>query len=131
MSHDNIGVVRRMYQAFHRGGAETALSYFEPKVAVDATMRVDGTTGTGHDALGRIIGQWLAAFDEWEEEIEELRSVDDRVVVVATQHGRAKATGVEVQMRYGVVYEVAGGKITRMTLHRGPAEAVTAARRRT
>ena len=116
MSEANVEVVRRMYDAFYGGDAETALSHFDPEVVVDAPGRVDVDTGRGREAVAAIIGSWVAAFDDWSDEIEEMRDLGDRVQVIAVQRGRGKGTGIEVETRYAVVYEVAGDLITRMTL---------------
>ena len=120
-------IVRSMYAAFHRGDAEAALAHFHDDVEYDATMRVDGGTGRGREALGETIGRWVGAFDDWREEIEEVREVGDRVCVVLTQRGRGKGTGIDLEARYGVVYEIDGEKITGMTLYSGPEDALEAA----
>jgi ketosteroid isomerase-like protein len=112
MSQENVEVVRRMYEAFHRGDAEGALAHFDPEVAVDASSRVDGEVGRGHEDLTRIISSWLGAFEAWREEIEAIRDLGDRVLVVAIQRGRGN--------------EVRGGKITGMTRYLEPAEALKA-----
>jgi ketosteroid isomerase-like protein len=124
---ENIDLISEMYLAFHGGDAERALSYFDEGVVVDATARVDGGMGRGRDALSRIIGQWLGMFDEWREEIEEMRDFGDRVCVVAVQSGRGKDSGLETQARYAVVYEVRDTAITRMTLYRDPAQGLEGA----
>ncbi len=127
MSQGSVEIVRRMYEAFQSGDAEGALAHFAPDVVVDATLRVDGATGHGRTELGAIIGRWLEAFDEWREEIEEMRELGSQVCVVATQYGRGKGSGIDTETRYAVLYEVRGDQITRMTLYPGPAEALEAA----
>lgn len=120
-------VVRRMYEAFHAGDAEGALSHFDPEVVVDASRRVDGGIGHGREALNRIISSWVGTFTDWREEIEEIRDLDDRVFVVSTQRGRGKGSGIEVENRYGLIYEVHDGQITGMTVYTDLAEALEAA----
>jgi ketosteroid isomerase-like protein len=127
MSQGNVEVVRRMYEAFHSGDAEGALAHFDPEVVVDATMRVDGGIGHGREELNAIIGRWVGAFDEWREEIEEMRDLGSQVYVVSTQHGRGKGSGIETEYRYAMLFEVRGDQITRLTLYPGPAEALAAA----
>ncbi|MDQ3964817.1 MAG: nuclear transport factor 2 family protein [Actinomycetota bacterium] len=122
MSGENLELVREMYVAFHGGDAERALSYFASDVVVDPGGRVDSGVGYGRDALARIIGEWVGAFDDWSEEIEDLRAVGDEVHAVAVQSGRERATGIETRMRYAVGYRVEDGVITRMTLYRDPAD---------
>lgn len=124
---DSIEIVRGMYEAFHRGDAETSLSYFDPDVSVDLSRRVDGGIGRGPKDVNSLVSGWLGAWDDWSEEIEEMRGQGDRVYVVATQRGRGKGSGIEVENRYAVVYEVRHSKIVEMTLYGDPVEALEAA----
>src|SRR4051794_29541478 len=126
MSQENVELVRRMYEAFHGGDAEGALTCFDPDVVIDASRRVDGATGRGRQALAAIITAWMGAWEDWREEIEEIRDHGNQVYVVATQAGRGKGSGVEVETRYAVVYEIRGDKIARMTMYADPAEALEA-----
>ena len=90
MSQENVDLIREMYLAFHGGDAARALSYFSEDVVVDATARIDGGIGNGREELSRIIGQWLATFDDWHEHIEQIRDLGNQVYVVAVQRGRGK-----------------------------------------
>ena len=128
MSQENVAVVRQMYDAFHSGDAEGAVGHFAPDVTVDVRDRPDVQGGKGHEALVRIIGSWVAAFDEWSEEIEEIRDLGDHVVVAAKQKGRGKGTGIEIEYRYALLYAVEDGKITSMTFCYDVAEAEALAR---
>jgi ketosteroid isomerase-like protein len=127
MSEENVEIVRRMYEAFHRGDADGALAHFDPEVVVDASRRVDGGIGHGREELSKIIIRWVGTFNEWREEIEEMRDLGNLVYVVATQRGRGKGSGVEVENRYALLYELRGDKITRMTVYQEPAQALEAA----
>jgi ketosteroid isomerase-like protein len=127
VSEQNVEVVRRMYEARDSGDADGALAQFHPEVVVDATARGDAAIGHGREELAAIIAEWIGAFDEWREEVEEIRDLGDTVYVVATQRGRGKGSGAEVETRYALLYEVQDDKIARMTLFRGPSEALEAA----
>ena len=127
MSQENVEVVRRMYEAFHGGDFDGALAHFAPDVVVDATIRVDAGIGHGREELFVIVSGWLGAFDEWREEIEEMRDLGSQVLVLTVQHGRGKGSGVEVEAPYAVLYDLHRGKITRMALYQEQAEALEAA----
>jgi ketosteroid isomerase-like protein len=127
MAQENKELIQRMYEAFHRGDADGALAYFDPGVEVDASVRVDEGIGHGRDAVATMVARWVGAWEDWREEIEEMRDLGSHVVVVSTQRGRAKGSGIEVETRYAVLYEVRGERITRIVLHSGPAEALKAA----
>jgi len=125
MSQQNVELIKEMYAAFQAGDFDRALGSLDSRVVIDATARVDGGIGHGPEGFVEVIGPWLAAFDNWSEEVEEYRDLGDAVCVVATQSRRVKDTGMEIRAR-AVIYEVAGGAVTRMTLYNDPEEALSA-----
>ena len=124
MSQENVAIVRRMYEAFYGGDAAGALACFDPEVVIDLSRRLEGGIGHGRDDLNKMINQWVGTFDDWREEIEEIRDRGAQVYVLAVQHGRGKGSGIEVEERYALIYEVKGDKIARMTMYGEPAEAL-------
>jgi ketosteroid isomerase-like protein len=126
MSQENVEIVRRMYEARDARDAEGTLACFHPEVVLDARVRMDSGIVHGREELARIILEWVEAFDDWHEEINEIRDLGNQVYVVATQRGRAKGSGIEVETRYALLYEVRKGKIIRMTMFGDPAEALEA-----
>ena len=128
MSEENVEIVRQMYDAFYSGDAEVALDHFDPDVVVDASKaRADGGRGKGREQLNVIVAAWIGTWDEWREEIEEMRDLGSQVLVLSVHHGRGKGSGVEVESPVAVLYDVHGGKITRMAVFREPADALKAA----
>lgn len=111
----NIKLVREMYDAYLSGDNERSLSYFHPDVKVDFTVRPDAAEGRGRDELARIVGSWVASWDDYHEEIIEIRAVGEEVVLIAIQRGRGRGSGVEVETRYASRYEIEGGQITSIT----------------
>jgi ketosteroid isomerase-like protein len=124
---ENAEFVRRMYEARDGGDAESVLACFDPEVVLDARVRMDSGIVHGREEMGRVIGEWVGAFDDWREEIHEIRDLGSQVYVVATQRGRAKESGVEVESRYALLYEVEGGQITRIAMFDDEAAALAAA----
>ena len=120
-------LVQRMLALFHAGDAKGALACFSEDVVSEATARPDVTGGRGREALMNLIGGWVAAWEDWKEEIDEVRDLGDRVMVIATQRGRGKSTGIEIATQYAAVYEVRDGEISWMGLYNGPNEALEAA----
>jgi ketosteroid isomerase-like protein len=49
--------------------------------------------------------------------IEECRDLGDEVLVLATQRGRGKGSGVEVEARYAMLYGIRDGEIVSFTLY--------------
>src|SRR3954447_2832545 len=127
MSQENVEIVRGMYDAFGRGDGDAALAYFDPGVVVDASHRVDGRVGHGHQELVAILGEWMGTWKEWREEGEAMGDAGDRVLVISTQRGRGKGSGAEWTNRFGMLYEIQGGKISRWTIYDDPHAALEAA----
>jgi len=123
----NAEVVRRMYDARERRDAEGMLRCFHPDAVLDARPRMDTGVVQGREEASRVIAEWIGAFDDWHEEIHEIRDLGSEVCVLATQRGRAKGSGIEVETRYALLYEVEDGRIARLTLFSTEDEALAAA----
>ncbi len=123
MAEENVELVQRMLDHFYNGEAEQALECFSPDVEIDLRRRVDAGWGRGREELARLIGEWVSSFADWREEINEVRDLGDQVLVEATQRGRGRESGVELQSRYSTVYDVRDGAIWRITLYPDAAEA--------
>lgn len=117
MSEENVELVRQMYAAASSGDPASALAYFDPQVVIDATHRVDGRIGHGHDEMTAILAEWLGTWDEWREEIEEIRDLGRVVLAISTQHGRGKESRIEWKNRFAMLYEIEDAKITRWTVY--------------
>ena len=127
MSQESAEVVREMYEAFHAGDAEKALGRFAADVLVDPTnARPDLGVGKGREFVQATVASWMGTFEEWREEIEEIRELGSRVLVLSVQRGRGKGSGVEVEAHYALLYEVHGGEITGMRMYRNVADALEA-----
>jgi ketosteroid isomerase-like protein len=127
MSEENVELVKRMLALFHAGDAEGALACFSPDVVTEMPGRPDVTGGRGREALGKLIGGWVSAWEDWREQIDEVRDLGERVMVISTQRGRGKDTGIPVSYQYAALYEVRDGEISEMGLYSGADEALKAA----
>lgn len=82
----------------------------------------------GRDAVGQWFANWFATFDRgYHFDVEETWDLDDGVLLVATHHGRGRASGVEVRGRTSYVYRVRAGKVARVELYGDHARALAAA----
>ncbi len=123
MAQEDVELVQRMLDHFYNGEAEQALECFSPDVEIDLRRRVDAGWGRGREELARLIGEWVSSFADWREEINEVRDLGDQVLVEATQRGRGRESGVELESRYSTVYDVREGAIWRITLYPDATEA--------
>jgi ketosteroid isomerase-like protein len=115
MSRESVEVVREMYEAYVAGDGERALAYFHPDGQVDFTQRLDVNVATGRREIAEVVGSWLASWDDYSEEIKEIRDLGNhRVLVAVTQRGRGKGSAVEVSSHAAFLIEVRDGLIFRM-----------------
>jgi ketosteroid isomerase-like protein len=129
MSEESAEIVRRMYDAFHAGDAEGALSYFAEGVLVDTgDARPDRSVGKGREYLSALVSSWTNTWEGWRDEIADLRDLgDQRVLVVSIQRGRAKQSGIEAELRYAILYDLANEMIVSVRMYGTVAEALEAA----
>ena len=121
--------MRRGYESFIATG-ELAEEFVDPQFVWDmSTFRgwPERQTYEGAEGAREFLAAWVEAWDDWTLEIEELHQAGDRIVAIAHQRGRAKATGLPVDMRFGQVWTIRGGKQVRMEMYASPEEAMTAA----
>ena len=128
MSQENVELVRRMYEAFHAGDADGALGHFDQNVLIDTgTARPDLSVGRGREYLSALVSSWAATWEGWRDEVAEMRDLGSRVLVISVQRGKGKGSGLDVELRYAILYDIAGGAITSVHMYGTVAEALKAA----
>ena len=127
MSDENVEIVRRLYDAFNRGDVNATLDCFHPDVVIDASHRVDGRVGHGREEMLAIFSEWMETWEDWREQVEEIRDAGDRVLVISTQRGRGKGSGVDWEQGFGMLYDFLGNRIGRWTIYDDPSAALEAA----
>lgn len=83
----------------------------------------------GRDGVAEFMRDWLASWDEWHTEPLELIEVGDQMVVVSVQTGRAKGSGVPVEMTYAQIWsrDPETGKATRARMFENREQAIEVA----
>ena len=130
MSQENVEVVRDQFAATNDRDFPRAMSYYaeDVELVVHPDAFLERGTFMGRDAVGEWFANWLTTFEPgYHFDIEEARDLGDVLLLVASHHGRGRASGVEVHGQTGYLYTLRGGKIVRAELYRGRAEALEAA----
>ncbi len=128
MSQANLELVRRAWEHFVRTG-EPLAAVFAPEFVWDMSpfrgwpeqLYYEGVEG-----MDAFLHDWFEPFDDLEFVVEGYHEAGDDVVTVVRQHGRARASGVHVEMRYGVVTLVRGDLLSRAKVYADPGEALKA-----
>ena len=132
MGQEDIEVVREQFAATNERDFPRAMSYYadDVELVVHRDAFLQGGMFKGSEAVGQWFADWFTTFEPgYHLEIEEARDLGDAVFLSATHHGRGRTSGVEVRGRTGYLYTVRNGKIVRVELFSGPAEALEAAGR--
>ena len=120
MSEENLEIVRQVYEAAARRDTATILTLYDPEVELDASaLGVEGRGGDvfrGHEGLRSLFGEWHESWGEIEYDYEELIDAGDQVISVATRRARGRASGVEVEQRFALLWTIRQGKVIRVVL---------------
>jgi ketosteroid isomerase-like protein len=116
MSEENVEIVRRVYDAASRRDADAIFALYDPEVELDATGL--GLVGLGvfhgHDGLRRLFREFSETWGEIEYSYEELIDAGAQVVAVVTRHARGRASGVEVERPFALLWTIGEGKVVRV-----------------
>jgi ketosteroid isomerase-like protein len=81
----------------------------------------------GADGFARFFSSWVEPYAEWDFSVEWV--VDgggDAVIAAINQRGRLPDSKSWVELRYGLLYKLASGRIARMQVHDTPEKALKA-----
>jgi ketosteroid isomerase-like protein len=128
MSAENLETVRRGFEHFQAKGD------FDPElIAQDFVWDMSTFQGwpeqrtyDGIEGARQFMRDWLDPWEDWELEVETFEDAGEVVVAIVRQNGRSKATGLEVDMRFAMVFTVRDGKQARMEMYADPAGALEA-----
>ena len=124
MSRENVEIMRRGYRHFMATGEVRA----DADLVWDVTRLgwPDQQIYSGAEGAMQFNAEWADAWDDWELEPEDYLDAGERVVVIITQRGRSKATGIPVDMRFAQVWTLRDGQAIRMQMYASVDEALEA-----
>ena len=128
MSEENVEIVRRAYEAWNQGGAESAKRFWaEDYEFHDPPNFPDPRVVRGRDAVAAYLKDQTSVIGDLKVTIVDVRARDETVVVriEATAHGAE--SGVDVPVEATQVFEVAAGRLQRGRIFMTWEEALEAA----
>src|SRR5256885_7860494 len=126
MSQENVKNVREIYENMNRRNWAAVLIAMDEDVVLVVHKSVGPDAGVfrGREAVGRWFGEWFLAFDtDYRFKLDEIRSVGDRVFVVAQHHGHGRSSGADVKQVNAQLLSLHEGKVVQMELDGSPTEA--------
>ncbi len=130
MSKENLETMRAGVDAFNRRDVEAAIAMSAADIEFETVTgkATTGTTHRGHDGLRTYFAELPATWAEIAWEAVELRDLGSRgVLLLATLRATGSASGVEVAMPFGTLWEFSDAKVRRMRAFLDHAAALAAA----
>jgi ketosteroid isomerase-like protein len=128
VSQENVEVVRRIFDGWAIGDFGAGLADLDPDVVfvVRRPFPEAGETA-GPDGIRDYMRRFLENWKTYAVEARDLRAAADTVVVDAVQHGEGKASGIEMEQPFFMLFSFRGGKIVRIESILNREEALKAA----
>jgi ketosteroid isomerase-like protein len=130
VSQENIELVKSAFDAWNRGEIEAFADHVAEDVAwVEVSGRPEGDASErlGRDRLRQSLESLFEAWESYRLELEQICEVGDRVVAVVREIARGRASGLEVDGRWGYLITVGEGQIVRIEAYRDAALALQTA----
>jgi uncharacterized protein len=126
----NIELVESAFDAWNRGEVQAFTDHMAEGIVwleVDGRPETEGSERSGRDRLRESLESLFDAWESYRLEVERIEDVGDRVVVVVREVARGRASGVEIDGRWGYLITVGDGQIVRVEAYRDAAQALQTA----
>jgi uncharacterized protein len=128
MSLENVEVVRHIYGVWAEDGSPVGSGLLDPEIEwVNPPDAVERGTRRGLDSFGEAADSVSETFEGVGVDIDEMLDAGDRVVVLATLHGRGRGSGADLERRQGYIWTLRDGMATRFEWFTTPDDALRAA----
>src|SRR6478672_4819503 len=120
MSQENVELIRRGYEAWNSGDAETALAIFDNDVEVVLATDAGAVWGLdlresyrGIDGFLKFLADFSEAWEEFRWEPVEYRDAGDQILVFIHLTARGRGSGIKLDTDMAHICEVRGGRVVR------------------
>jgi uncharacterized protein len=128
MSAENVGIVRRLYEAWNRADYSTALELIDPEIEVEyhGVMIDKEASYRGHAGVRELLESTYENFEDYRVDVGEYIDRGDQVVASLHQRAAGTQSGVPVEVRNAHVWTLRDGVAVRWRICRSKAEALEA-----
>ena len=115
-SPSNVDLIRPIYEDWGRGNWTPRFDVYDPSMEWGWSDEFPGLAGVyeDHEDPNPRLVAWLSGWEHWRAEADEFLEFGDHVVVLATDHGRGRGSGVEISQEGAHVWELRDGKVVRL-----------------
>jgi ketosteroid isomerase-like protein len=125
MSRENVELAQRVLGHFVATG-DVLWDTADPEVEVHDHDTPDQGDYLGREGVARWLEEWGAAWAEWRMEPEEFLDAGDSVVIFIRMSAEGRGSGIEVDRRDALVYEIRDGLVKRIDYYNDRDEALKA-----
>ncbi len=127
MSHENLEIVQRGYEAYARGDMAAMLGDLDAEM-ITYREEPDGATFHGPDGLLKAIAEWVEDFEHFTFVPDEfIDANDDQIVVQVHQTATGAQSGAQIEGHFWFVHTLRGAKVVRLDMFASEAKAFEAA----
>jgi SnoaL-like domain len=119
MSRENVQFIRRVNELANAGRWDVVFEdMYHPDIELRDLRHAPDLPEIvqGREAVGRVLTNWMAAYDEFGAEVYELIDAHPWVICDARWYGRGKGSDIPIDVRGADAYEVKDGGIVRAVI---------------
>jgi ketosteroid isomerase-like protein len=126
MSQENVEIVQRMLAEYFATGEPPPPVWFAEELEVFDHDTPDQGAYRGYEEALRWLDEWGAAWADWSIEPEDFIDAGGSVVVFIRMKAEGRGSGIKLDRRDALAYEVRSRLITRIDYYNDRAEALKA-----
>jgi ketosteroid isomerase-like protein len=125
-AESHVDLVRRFIERWNSDDHDGMMELVEEDIDVVTSPRWPMGPWRGRQEFGAGLQEWRAPWERIEITLSQTEVQDDRVAVGARWSGQGGASGVALELAFGVLLQMDGGKIVRMEFFEEPEDAFDA-----
>jgi ketosteroid isomerase-like protein len=115
MSQETVEIVQRIFDSWATGDFGAGLADLDPEVVFVVRHPFPEAVETiGPDGIKQYMRRFLDNWETYAVEARDLQAVGDTVVADAMQRGEGKASGIEMEQQFFMLFTFREGKIVRI-----------------
>src|SRR5919201_1711614 len=107
MAISNAKTVKAAYEALNEGDVDAALAALDEHAEWHEHSELpEAGDYVGRDTINRFLCDFLESWDEFHQEVEDVREANGKVLVMLRMRGRGKGSGIDVETQYAHVWSM-------------------------
>jgi uncharacterized protein len=118
MASRNVDLIKPIYEEWSRGNWRPLFDVYDPHMEWGWSSEFPGLAGVYEDRRdpNPRLHAWLSGWEHWRAEAEQFVELGDYVIVLATYHGRGRASRVEISQEGAHVFKLRDERVVRLEI---------------